>query len=215
MGLYSKDEIMRKEQRPEDHFAVAKKTVAAAFDDPSFQRYVYQAYEKTSLFPIFLLCGYWIYYGTVISTYVAFTIPLEAMRFGGQNYQTPFVVLERILYGLCHLSAPVFGKLSDETRSRMGKRRPLLLGGGVLMTASTLALFCASSRLSIGLYLLALTGAMVAKNLVVSVSAGYVADVVPKEHASLVSSVSCVQSAVGCMLGLRTRWDFFIFCREK
>ncbi|CAD7946428.1 unnamed protein product [Amoebophrya sp. A120] len=168
--------------------------------DTAFQQKLYAPYLITSKFKIWCVCAVWMYYGMVLSTYVAFTIPLEAMRMA-PAWQSSFVVLERVIYGLMHLTAPFFGKLSDETRHPWGKRRPLLVAGAFLLLASHTMLFFASDRLQMYTYLFALAGAMVAKNLIIACTSGYLADVVPKELSSTVSGITTLQCATGCLIG--------------
>ncbi|CAD7946430.1 unnamed protein product [Amoebophrya sp. A120] len=171
----------------------------------AFQKKLFAPYLVTSKWKIWCLSSCWVYYGMVLSTYVAFTIPLEAMRMA-PGWQSSFVVLERMIYGLTHLTAPFFGKISDETRHPWGKRRPLLAGGVFLLLSSHTMLFFASDQLAMYLYLIALSGAMVAKNLVIACTSGYLADVVPKELSSTVSGITTIQCATGCLIGFGTQY---------
>lgn len=62
------------------------------------------------------VCSMWIFYGFLLSSFVAFTVPLEAVRMA-PTWQAAFILVERLIYGLINVATPFFGVLSDRTVS--------------------------------------------------------------------------------------------------
>ncbi|CAD7930737.1 unnamed protein product [Amoebophrya sp. A25] len=115
---------------------------------------------------------------------------------------------ERVVYGTAHMMAPVFGKLSDETKHPWGKRRPMMAFALILVVGSHAVLYVASERLWMSLYLVGLFFAMIAKNMVIAVNAAFLTDVVPKELSSSAASITAAQAACGCIIGFLIQYWF-------
>ncbi|CAD7946438.1 unnamed protein product [Amoebophrya sp. A120] len=160
----------------------------------------YVGYRVKSKLTLFFLTGVYVFYGVVMGTYVPFLVPLEAMRMAS-TWQSEYVILEKTLYGLTHAIAPVVGALSDETFHSWGKRRPWLAGGSLLVVCALTIMYLASSQLFLGFYLFGLAGVMVGKNLVVSCTVSFLADVVPSKLTAVASGFAILQCAVGCLIG--------------
>eukprot|EP00392_Amoebophrya_sp_AT5.2_P010005 g10036.t1 len=162
-------------------------------------------FQVTSKLQIWALSSPYVYYGLLVSTYVAFTIPLEAMRLA-PTWQSGFIILERIIYGCTHIFAPVFGVISDNVEHPWGKRRPVLAVGAATVLASSITMLVASSNLWVPLYLIAVVFGMTAKNLIISITASFLADVVPKSLTSTASSLAMIQLTTGCLMGFCSQY---------
>eukprot|EP00392_Amoebophrya_sp_AT5.2_P016368 g16629.t1 len=167
-------------------------------------------FQVKSKFQIWCLSFPYVYFGLLISTYVAFTIPLEAMRMA-PTWQSGFIIIERMIYGVTHLAAPIFGVISDNTEHPWGKRRPVLAAGAAATVASISAMLMASSNLWVTPYLIAVVFSMIAKNLIISVTGSFLADVVPKSLTSTASSLVMIQITTGCLLGFLSQYA----CADK
>src|SRR6202522_3640881 len=93
---------------------------------------------------------------------------------------------------------PVFGALSDRTRSRFGRRRPYLVGGAVVGFAA-LALIGAASSLS--MVLLGWCLAQLAYNAVLAAMVAVVPDQIPSAQRGTVVGILGVCMPVGQIVG--------------
>lgn len=96
------------------------------------------------------------------------------------------------------VSNPVFGHLSDRTRSRLGRRRPWLIGG---MACGTLALWMTASGETVAVVLIGWCLAQVAFNAVLSSMVAILPDQVPEHQRGTVSGVIAVCLPLGQALG--------------
>jgi MFS family permease len=96
------------------------------------------------------------------------------------------------------VSNPVFGHLSDRTRSRFGRRRPWLVGG---MACGTVALLVTARADSVALVLLGWCLAQVAFNAVLAAMVAILPDQVPEQQRGTVSGVLAVCLPLGQALG--------------
>eukprot|EP00392_Amoebophrya_sp_AT5.2_P004839 g4848.t1 len=179
--------------------------VTRAHREKQLLRQQRKEFQVTSKFEMWCLCSTFVYFGLVISTYVAFIIPLEAMRMA-PTWQSGFIIVERMIYGGTHIAAPVFGMISDNLEHPWGKRRPVLAAGAVTILASHIAMLVASSNLWVPLYLISLVFAMTAKNLVLAITASFLADVVPRGLTSTVSALTAIQVSTGCLIGFFSQY---------
>jgi MFS family permease len=102
--------------------------------------------------------------------------------------------------GLCALVAyPLTGALSDRTTSRHGRRRPWILGGGLVFAAALLLLGVQESIVGIALcWALALTGFCMLTAALTAV----ISDQVPVGQRGYVSGWVSAPQAIGTILGL-------------
>lgn len=96
------------------------------------------------------------------------------------------------------VSNPVFGHLSDRTRSRFGRRRPWLLGG---MAGGILALLITATAQSLEFVLIGWCLAQVAFNAVLAAMVAILPDQVPEEQRGTVSGVIAICLPLGQALG--------------
>jgi MFS family permease len=96
------------------------------------------------------------------------------------------------------VSNPIFGHLSDRTRSRFGRRRPWLVGG---MVCGTLALLVTSRAQSVTFVLVGWCLAQVAFNAVLAAMVAVLPDQVPERQRGTVSGVIAVCLPLGQALG--------------
>lgn len=96
------------------------------------------------------------------------------------------------------VSNPVFGHLSDRTRSRLGRRRPWLIGG---MLCGTLALLITVRAESVAFVLAGWCLAQVAFNAVLAAMVAILPDQVPEHQRGTVSGVIAMCLPLGQALG--------------
>lgn len=141
-----------------------------------------------------------LYYGFVISTFVAFTIPLEAVRLAPQ-WQSTFVMIERIAYGSLHIVSPIWGYLSDDTVSTWGKRRPWFILGGLMIMGFQMIMWYSSKKKIVWVFFVGLVGTVLGKNICMYMTQSMFADLIPAEHTGMISGFYTGQAAIGCILG--------------
>jgi MFS family permease len=100
--------------------------------------------------------------------------------------------------GVAIVSNPIFGHLSDRTRSRFGRRRPWLVAG---LLCGVLALFLVAQAQSVGVVLLGWCLAQLAFNAVLAALVAVLPDQVPEEQRGTVSGIIAVCLPVGQALG--------------
>jgi len=96
------------------------------------------------------------------------------------------------------VSNPIFGHLSDRTRSRFGRRRPWLVGG---MVCGTVALWMTATAQSVAVVLAGWCLAQVAFNAVLASMVAILPDQVPERQRGTVSGVIAVCLPLGQALG--------------
>jgi MFS family permease len=96
------------------------------------------------------------------------------------------------------VSNPLFGHLSDRTRSRFGRRRPWLVGG---MVCGTVALVITSLAQSVAFVLVGWCLAQIAFNSVLAAMVAILPDQIPERQRGTVSGVIAVCLPLGQALG--------------
>lgn len=94
---------------------------------------------------------------------------------------------------------PVFGALSDRTTSRLGMRRPWVLGGAVVGVAALMVLAFAPSVLVVGV---AWAVVQLAMNAVLAALAAFLPDRVPEQQRGRVSALTGIAQQIAPFLGL-------------
>ena len=103
-------------------------------------------------------------YSLVACTLGVVVLPSEAMRlFMGQHAVMLGVMLG--CTGVTQLISPAIGYLSDRSTSRHGRRRPLLVTGGVISCLGCLAMYASRSIQMRYFYILALTTTITGMNI--------------------------------------------------
>ena len=100
--------------------------------------------------------------------------------------------------GVAIVSNPIFGRLSDRTRSRFGRRRPWIVAG---MLCGTLALVIVAQAQNVGMVLTGWCLAQLAFNAVLSAMVAVLPDQVPEENRGTVSGIIAVCLPIGQALG--------------
>jgi len=93
---------------------------------------------------------------------------------------------------------PIFGQLSDRTRSRFGRRRPWLVGGVIVGSLAQLVIAYSSSLLVIGI---AWCAVQVAYNAMLAALAAVVPDQVPEQQRGMISALAGMSVYVGLLIG--------------
>lgn len=96
------------------------------------------------------------------------------------------------------LANPVFGRLSDRTRTRWGRRRPWILGGAIV---GSVAQWVMATNDSMGVMLIAWCAAQCAYNAALSALVAVVADRVPPTQRAKLSAITGSTMSMGILLG--------------
>lgn len=97
------------------------------------------------------------------------------------------------------IANPFFGKLSDRTTSRLGMRRPWIIGGGIV---GLIALLVISSTNSIPIIVVSWCIAQIGFNALLAALTAILPDQVPVEQRGSVSGIVGVSSVAGILIGL-------------
>jgi MFS family permease len=93
---------------------------------------------------------------------------------------------------------PIFGQLSDRTRSRFGRRRPWLIGGVIVGSLAQLVIAYSSSLLVIGI---AWCAVQVAYNAMLAALVAVVPDQVPEQQRGMISALAGMSVYVALLIG--------------
>lgn len=93
---------------------------------------------------------------------------------------------------------PIFGQLSDRTRSRFGRRRPWLIGGVIMGSLAQLVIAYSSNLLMIGI---AWCAVQVAYNAMLAALVAIVPDQVPEQQRGMISALAGMSVYVALLIG--------------
>lgn len=131
-------------------------------------------------------------------------LPAEVLRLWPDT-QAASLGLLLAMTGITQLIAPVVGYLSDRTLGSLGKRRPYMLGGGVLVIASLTQMRLARDADARNAYAVGLFWAMMGLNVAYAGFTGLLPDLVPSQLMGRASGLMAVLNAVGAALSF---WVF-------
>jgi MFS family permease len=118
----------------------------------------------------------------VIPTQILLFVPSSQVGSAGQATVLSWLAVAGSIVSL--LMPPFIGALSDRTRGKLGRRRPYLLAGGLLLVASTPLLVNASTIVD---FLAGLALLLVGMNIINSAYQSLVPDRVPEEQRGMAS----------------------------
>jgi MFS family permease len=95
----------------------------------------------------------------------------------------------------------IFGPLSDRSNHRWGRRRPFILGGGLLAIMGLLAMIGAYNALSIPLYFSAYLVLQIGANIALAAYSGVIPDLVPVNERGTASGYMALMSQVATLIG--------------
>jgi MFS family permease len=135
---------------------------------------------------------------TAVMTPVAMTLAVRVNTLdpAGKGASLGIILGLGALFAL--LANPVFGQLSDRTRSRFGRRKPWLLGGALIGTLAQIVLAYATSLFVIGV---AWCIIQIAYNAMLAALVATVPDQVPERQRGLVSALSGMSVYVALLIG--------------
>lgn len=145
------------------------------------------------------ICAFWQVYDNLVPLILKETFAVDDALIG------VVMALDNIL-ALAML--PLFGKLSDRTRTRIGRRMPYILGGTVVAVLCMLLLPLADRRNNLVLFMVGLGLVLVAMATYRSPAVALMPDVTPKPLRSQGNAVINLMGAVGGMLMLVTMQVF-------
>ncbi|CAD7946888.1 unnamed protein product [Amoebophrya sp. A120] len=182
----------------DDHRSAAGITSSTEVDLLEHERY--RPFMLNSLPMLFVVTSFWFYFGLAYATYLMFLVPLEAMRLAPNN-QIMFLSLEKMMYGVSLITAPFFGRFSDETESKYGKRRIWIFFACVLILIGNLGCAVASVALDTPLWFFCVLLAMLGKHMAGAAHSAILADLVPRTHSGTAAALVQVQCGAGATFG--------------
>lgn len=135
---------------------------------------------------------------TAVLTPVAMTLAVRVNTLdpAGKGASLGIILGLGALFAL--LANPIFGQLSDRTRSRFGRRKPWLLGGVIIGTLAQIVIAYATSLMAIGI---AWCIIQIAYNAMLAALVATVPDQVPERQRGLVSALSGMSVYVALLIG--------------
>ncbi len=145
------------------------------------------------------ICAFWQVYDNLVPLILKETFAVDDGLIG------MVMALDNVL---ALFMLPLFGKLSDKTRTGIGRRMPYILGGTAVAVLSVLLLPLADRMNSLVLFLVGLALVLVAMATYRSPAVALMPDVTPKPLRSQGNAVINLMGAVGGMLMLITMQVF-------
>jgi len=142
-------------------------------------------------------------YGILISTFGLITLPLEAERLWPEKHALLLAIFLAVC-GVSQLSGPISGFVSDNSAARfpmLGRRRPFLLGGGLVGIPSLIVLQMASARENLPLYLVSFFAAMLALNVMYTAYSGALTDLVNEDQRGFANGLMGAFTVLGASIG--------------
>ncbi len=141
------------------------------------------------------ICAFWQVYDNVIPLILKNTFAVNDSLIG---------VVMAIDNVLALIMLPVFGKLSDGTRTKIGRRMPYILGGTVVALVCLMILPVAEKSVNLLLFFVGLGLVLIAMATYRSPAVALMPDVTPKPLRSKGNAIINLMGAVGGMLMLMT-----------
>lgn len=130
---------------------------------------------------------------------VASTLAIKVAEVDPDNREASLGVIAGVGAFVALLANPIIGALSDRTTSRLGMRRPWIIGGAVLGSAAIVLLAFAPSILVVGI---AWAAVQLFLNAVLSGLAAFLPDRVPEVQRGKVSALTGISQQIAPFIGL-------------
>jgi len=153
-----------------------------------------------STFDIFCMTSFNFPFGAICSPMGIVLLPLEATHLFPDASPIALGCMMGIV-GISQLVCPIAGKISDNCRCKMGKRRPFIHLGNFISIASLMFMWWASESERGFCFLFGLFIAMVFLNVAYSSAGGLVPDLVPEELQGKSSGMVGVNLLSGAVAG--------------
>ena len=141
----------------------------------------------------FSICAFWQMYDTIIPLILRDTFHI------GDSLSGAIMAADNVL---ALVMLPLFGKLSDRTDTRIGKRMPYILTGTACAVALTLALSTADAPGRFGMFIVLLGLLLVAMGTYRSPAVALMPDVTPKPLRSRANAIINLMGALGGIYAL-------------
>ncbi len=145
------------------------------------------------------ICAFWQVYDNLVPLILKNTFEVEDTLIG------VVMALDNVL---ALFMLPLFGKLSDKTKTRLGKRMPYIVGGTAVAVFCVILLPIAERTNSLALFFVGLGMVLLAMATYRSPAVALMPDVTPKNLRSQANAVINLMGAVGGMLMLVTMQVF-------
>mmetsp|Transcript_12392 Transcript_12392/g.30063 ORF Transcript_12392/g.30063 Transcript_12392/m.30063 type:complete len:302 (-) Transcript_12392:349-1254(-) len=156
--------------------------------------------KKMSFWEIVMISSFNYPFGALCGPMGVAILPLEAERLGEEQASIYLGAMMGIV-GVTQLVCPFAGIFSDVHKSKLGKRRPYVFGGGIVSAVSIAGMmYCSHFRLA-GWFFAFLTFSMTGLNVAYTASYGLVPDLVPQEDQGLASGIVGALQLFGSLSG--------------
>ena len=150
-------------------------------------------------FQLMALSAYWFGWAALWMPLLVILMPAQIVNIAGEANKGHTLGTTLLLgSGVSLICSPVFGAVSDQCRHWLGRRRPLMIIGGVM---STVALIFMAYSTTLAGYSFAFFFLSVANNLIVSPYSALVPDVVPESQRGIASGWLGGFSMLGNLVG--------------
>ena len=150
-------------------------------------------------------------YGLWISSYAIVTLPAESQRMFHEDHDIALAGFLGIA-GVTQLAGPVSGFFSDRTRTTIGRRRPYLVIGGLVVLPALLLQWASrgypDSDVARALYVLAFTVSMLSLNVMYTAASGVIPDMCPDEQVGQANGIMAAMQAFGASSGFLYTYAF-------
>ena len=132
--------------------------------------------------------------GPLLASQMTVLAPLHAAKMVGQIYL--FAAIPAIFVPL------LAGPFSDRCRSRLGRRRPFIIWGGLIAVLALLAMAISFSAKSLPGYIACYFVIQIGANLALAAYSGVIPDQVPRDQLGKASGLMAVMSQLGTLSGI-------------
>lgn len=152
-------------------------------------------YKRTFLvgFAFLSICAFWQLYDSIIPLILKHTFGI------GDTVSGAIMAIDNVL---ALLLLPLFGALSDKTRTKLGRRMPYILAGTISAVVFMLIIPKADSIMSLPLFICALFAALLAMSVYRSPAVSLMPDVTPKPLRSKANAIINLMGALGGVVSL-------------
>eukprot|EP00397_Hematodinium_sp_SG-2012_P007088 GEMP01007130.1.p1 GENE.GEMP01007130.1~~GEMP01007130.1.p1 ORF type:complete len:468 (+),score=64.76 GEMP01007130.1:1978-3381(+) len=156
--------------------------------------------QDLGLLRLLSLVIFYVPYGMVYCLLGLFVFPAEAVRLYPNETSTGLTVMLAVC-GVAQLLSPLFGKISDESRFALGRRRPFIIVGSIMGALGFGIMWHASIALNGFLYLTGLLLSQTSLTIVCCAQQGLLPDFIPEDKQGQASGWVAICMLTGSVSG--------------
>jgi len=156
--------------------------------------------KKLGFFRLICIVLFFIPYGLIYSLLGLYVLPTEAETLYPHDSGSALSFMFAIT-GISMMMGPAFGKISDVSEFRLGRRRPFIIAGTIFSAIAFAVMWWASIRRDGFLYMIFLFIAMTFLQLITNAQHGLLPDFVPIDSQGEASGIIAIFELTGSSLG--------------